>query len=62
MSDQPRKWKVKGRQGNRPVIVNVATPTKESAEEYAKFLARERSKQPLVINETVENTKGKKKP
>ena len=61
MSDQSRKWKVKGKQGNRPVVVNVDdVPTKDSAEEYARFFARTRSKQPLVINETVEKTKRKK--
>lgn len=55
-----RKWRVRGKQGNRPVTTIVTTDAKEDAEEYAKFRARERnSKVPLDIIETTEKKKRK---
>ena len=56
-----KKWRVKAKQGSRVVTVNVATPKKESAEEYTEFLLKERSSQPVEILETTEKKKGKKK-
>lgn len=54
------KWQVKAKQGKRVVTVTVATPKKESAEEYTKFYLNERSSQPVEILETREKIKKKK--
>jgi len=61
-NEPPRKWQVKTKYGNKPVTVNVTTPTRQSAEEYARFLLRERGSQPIEILETVEKRKKGKKP
>jgi hypothetical protein len=59
-SSQPKKWRVKGKYGKKSVAVNVTTPIKERAEEYADFFLKERGPLPSQITETEEKTKKKK--
>jgi hypothetical protein len=54
------KWKVKAKQGTRVTTTTVVTPNRAAAEEYTKFLLRQRSSQPVEILETTEKTKKKK--
>lgn len=56
-SSHPTKWRVKAKQGNRVVTVSVETREKKSAEEYARFLLKERSNLPVEILETTEKKK-----
>lgn len=61
-SSDPKKWRVKGKYGKKSVAVNVTTPTKKRAEDYAEFFNSERGGLPSQITETEEKPKKGKKP